>query len=78
MEILAVAALFRLLGHFQQRAGLLFGMPGIKDSASGDQQIGSRLIEEFLPHRLRQAETAPVLIDGQASGGATKRWFGDS
>ena len=43
MEILALAALFRLLGHFQQHPGLFFRVPGIENGAAGDQQIRARL-----------------------------------
>ena len=43
MEILALGALFCVPGQFQERLRLLFGSPGIKNRAAGDQQIRTRI-----------------------------------
>ena len=43
MEILALAALFCLERQVQQRPRLFFGVSGVKNGASGHQQVGAGL-----------------------------------
>ena len=43
MEILALAALFGLERQVQQRPRLFFGVSGIKNGASGHQQVSAGL-----------------------------------